>query len=722
MAAAVAKTTSSAERQSIGDVGWDLKSFLERNEGSALKAWLKFFDDNNDQRVTYHEFCRGMRAMGYDGNIKALFESIDIDGSGELSLSEIDEAQDVLWRHFRSWCVKNFANATEIIQALSGTAAHRGGGGEGIPLQVFRLQLRQCGWQDGFEDIIFEALDPDGHRLIDEESFAWFAVEAERHKKKELARLKHAPSIKQRLAARQQVNIDALVRAFKDFLKAKYGCYIRAWRDGLSPDGMTVIRKPQFLKACAVIGWHRDVKALWKAFDRDDSGYMAIDELDLKSAEMLARFHRFIYDTFGSAQEAFHAFDKHRTKRASEQDFAEVLRDYHVPLPVKHLFRGLARKGNKHLVEDDLLFLDSWKPLPFLCASPNHRAVEDFKSILVSTYRRFLRAWRRLLDRDGSNRCNWDEFLAACKKVNFQGDIPGAWRALDSDLSGFITLYEIDPESNNTLLEFKDWATHEFGCVRAAFSCFDEDGSNQASLQEFRRSCRIYGFDGDAVEIFRALDVERSGTLSAQEVGFLDEWDFSESFENVHHQASRPTEPKKRKNASEEKSAGPSKEEPRPVYKKPAPAVVEEEDTTVPPSLDLAEKVYSRLPVAPQLGLHGGTVHTPRSHQSSTASLASVGGRKIKMPAQQTPRLPRLVLDVDVGGAAGASWLHRPPQAKPMMPTLDELLAFDRPDYKAWGPPRSARMRRLSGEGPAGYSRKLPGLTMASAVPLSARS
>eukprot|EP00435_Cladocopium_sp_Y103_P053265 s1733_g17.t1 len=47
---------------------------------------------------------------------------------------------------------------------------------------------------------------------------------------------------------------------------------------------------------------------------------------------------------------------------------------------------------------------------------------------------------RRLLDKDATNRCNWYEFKDCCQVLGYQGDVPGAWRAFDDDLSGFISL------------------------------------------------------------------------------------------------------------------------------------------------------------------------------------------------------------------------------------------------------------------------------------------
>jgi len=46
------------------------------------------------------------------------------------------------------------------------------------------------------------------------------------------------------------------------------------------------------------------------------------------------------------------------------------------------------------------------------------------------------------------------------------------------------------------------------------------------TYREFRRSCRIYGFEGKVHSLFHALDVEKNGALSVDEVAFLDDWEF----------------------------------------------------------------------------------------------------------------------------------------------------------------------------------------------------
>jgi len=120
--------------------------------------------------------------------------------------------------------------------------------------------------------------------------------------------------------------------------------------------------------------------------------------------------------------------------------------------------------------------------------------------------------------------CNWEEFRHACKKLSFKQDMAGAWRALDENMSGTISLSDIDPTSSTVLTDFRLWAVKEFGSVRSMFSVFDEDSSKTLSFKEFKRACRIYGFRANLKALFSILEANGTGSLTEHEVVFLDRW------------------------------------------------------------------------------------------------------------------------------------------------------------------------------------------------------
>lgn len=503
-----------------------LRNFLSEREGSALRAWLKYFDSNNDQAVTWPEFQRGIQALGYQGDAKAIFHQLDADDSGILSLQEIDGASAQMWSQFRAWCASTFTGAEDMRRRLMKMAGKDPEGQLSEELFIKGLHAMGCHLAHlGFETVLFASLDSSGLGFLRNGDLGWIDSERRRLKQKEEAKMMVQADGAKRGRLRKEGAVQ--LKAFKEHLCRRCGGYIRAWRTVLSPSVETcmVLQKQQFMKACAKIGWFRNVSLLWIALDRDGSGNITMDDLDVKSAMAMAQLQKFVESLGGSAAQAFRTLDITGTGRIRQSDFAQALSGRGFKGRPKLLFKGLAKDGSSGcLVEQDLLFLDKWKPPMFLLARANEEAKEDLKAKLVRKYGSYLKAWRKAFDKEKVNRCCWTDFQDGCKMVRYTGDAAGAWRALDADFSGFIGLEEFDLETSKVLLSFKMFAHEEFGSVRSLFGVFDHDGSGELSNREFTRSCRAYGFIGDARVLFRAFDTDGGRKLSMEEMAFLDDW------------------------------------------------------------------------------------------------------------------------------------------------------------------------------------------------------
>ncbi|CAE7031572.1 ALMT9 [Symbiodinium natans] len=504
-----------------------VKDFLNTTCGSILKAWLTQFDVDLDYRVSKIEFVDGMRALGYTaGELHKLFAEIDVDGSGEILLDELDPEQAMLWNTFRSWAVQSFVSIEDMILSLTE---------EGNPLNLatkdmecvsqesFCRRLPELDWKAGHEEFLFSVLDMDNDGRLRPHCLRWLGIELKRLQRKRAAK---AGTVKKKSSGLQQSVLEQELHEFKEDIRRRFGGgnLTRAWRVALSDT--SVLPRTRFLKACAKMGYAKKGKDLWKMLDKTGSGFASVDEIDPKTAQVLAHFKKFVDERFNGYHAAFENLDLDGTRKIRLQQFQQGLEKFRFPFhkQAATLFAALDLDENHVIDEDDLHFLEKWSPLPFLTASPNPRAREEVRKLLIHRYGRAVKVWRHLLDRDGSNRCNWHEFLFACKTCGYHGDIPGAWRALDVDLSGYITLKELDAESHGTLMEFRTWALDEFGSAKAAFSVFDRDGSNTLTFQEFRAACKIYGYEGHAKQLFAALDVRGEGSLSLKEVAFLDDW------------------------------------------------------------------------------------------------------------------------------------------------------------------------------------------------------
>lgn len=484
--------------------------------GYALSSWLEHFDCNHDMVISFEEFMEGMTRLEYHGSAQNLFKRIDIDGSGELTLDEIDPDASKLWIRFRFWSVQQFESPGHMIRGLSTSGSGH------IVLEDFKEALDKFGWDGGCEEVIFSCICNDV-QCVTPAYLNWF----EKDKAKALRKMKARKEAirEQAYHARERGLVVLELKKFKAYLKKKYHTFLRAWRCALDLDGSMSIQKSELFTAVKEMNWHGNVRLVWKGLDRDMSGITSLLELDLKSAYQLARFKEFCTEKFGSVTEAFQAFDTKKKFKLSREEFLEGCQHHGFQKATPGLFHGLDWKGEKYIMKSDLVFLDSWRCPLYLICKANEQAAREFKDCLIRMYKNYIKAWRHCLDRDNSNCVAWEEFEAAARKIRFTGDLPGAWRFLDKDFSGSISLYEIDPESSDALLGFKRWTDEEFGGIRSAFSVIDTDGTLSLNRREFRKAMTSYGYQGDVKRLFEALDVDGQGVLTLNEVMFLQDWE-----------------------------------------------------------------------------------------------------------------------------------------------------------------------------------------------------
>lgn len=519
--------TTVVQKLGYSDVAAHIAGFFTIKKGHTLRAWLKHFDVDHNGTIDFDEWCRGMKELDYKGDIVKPFREMDEDGSGEITIDEIDTEAGDLWLQFRHFCGKHFDSGRDMMQHISQS---EGGNGHTCTEQGFTNHLREVGWNKGYEETLFHCLDTHGEGFISTRNMKWLDQEKKKQRRKELAK----ETAQKSLAVRAQAKILAALALadFKAFLKKRYGHPFKAWRKALDLDGSMSVQRAELFKACHDAGWQGDVRALWRALDKDGSGSTGLEELDPHCAKVLARFKCWAELKFGGkSEDTFLALDRKKAKKLKMPEWVASLRHFGYAGNLKQLFTMIDWQNNHYLTEKDLECFDAWRPPAWLLAEANQSAAEAFKDLLFNKYGHYLKAWRHCLDTDNSNRVSWHEFECAAKKVGFKGDLPGAWLAFDDDLSGFITLKEIDVEAYASLLQFRLWADAEFGGVRSAFKVLDNDGSGELSFREFRRAVRDFGFGSgdsegaDPKTLFNSLDADGAGLIAFNEIAFLDDWE-----------------------------------------------------------------------------------------------------------------------------------------------------------------------------------------------------
>eukprot|EP00930_Biecheleria_cincta_P055976 TRINITY_DN4220_c0_g1_i1.p1 TRINITY_DN4220_c0_g1~~TRINITY_DN4220_c0_g1_i1.p1 ORF type:complete len:730 (+),score=176.12 TRINITY_DN4220_c0_g1_i1:68-2257(+) len=517
-----------------------LQLVLKDKDGSTMRAWLRHFDYNYDKQISYNEFMAGMQRIGYQGYPDDLFRRIDVDKNDELTLEEIDPGASKVWMKFRIWCSKMFTDAEDMIQQLNNTSA--GDLQQNVlGRDAFCKGLQRLGWDGGDEIEIFDCLDVIDEQAITVANLNWLTVDRKKQQRKE--KILQEALQKKIYQAKEKQEIARQMKSFRTFLKKRFSSMCRACRS-LDMDGSMFVQKHELFKAAREWCWQGDVRLLWKGLDKDNSGITSIQEIDSQSAEQLAKFKQQCTDKFGSAVETFRALDVLKLGKLRAPQFIEGCQVHGFTKVNKALFLGLDFRNNKYITEQDVQFLDTWRCPSYLTAKPSDETAKQFKAALLRIYPSYLKAWRLLLDRDGSNAVGWEEFESAAKRIHFKGDVAGAWRSFDADISGTISLREIDAPTWQVLADFKTWADEEFGSVKAAFKVLDQDNSGDFTPREWRKALSSYGFQGDSKSLFTAFDTDGEGLVSLDEIAFLDEWESAEEPE-LEETAVSDSKPKK---------------------------------------------------------------------------------------------------------------------------------------------------------------------------------
>lgn len=428
-----------------------------------------------------------------------------------------------------------------------------------------------------------------------------------------------------------------------------FGDPVRAWRCGLDTENRYVVTRPVLSKYCSANGLRINFADLWKAFDLDGDGVIRLEEVGPSHSAIFANLQAWCRQMFGSCAaiwvtpEADDIRAEYQGKGLWRSDkkmplkaFGRLLGDIGWPLLARPnipepqiLLKGLDFYNCGFLSVKDLMWLDSWEAPPWLSAEPDEEAWKQLLSRMMSIHQQPLRAWRRCLDTDDSNCVSYVEFQQAVKSVKFTGNVDGAWRWLDKDISGTISLTEFDPDSARLLQSFKEWMEQNFGAVEAAFRAMDSDGSGALSFSELKRACKRAPWDEDVGLLFDCLAIPKQPgrrTLSFKDLEFLDYW-MPESIEETVDKAMAESQAKAALEKQERQKHGFS---PRHASASPRRQHPPSPDATAAASKALKRRSESEalLPRIAQADASQQTAH----------SGASRGARKDRVPEQYTQK------------------------------------------------------------------------------------
>lgn len=346
------------------------------------------------------------------------------------------------------------------------------------------------------------------------------------------------------LEEREKIRVD-----FHRLLTQKYGSIVSAWKAiDSNQDGKLSFF--EFLRACQSLGVSDGARRIFGALDVDRSGFISLAEVDAAIAEMMTSLAVTIWSSFGTVEKAWQAlFNRRGALRISFQEFQAAAHELGFRGNAAHLFDELASdRASSGMSRKEFGFLHVWisqgqpdrigsEERESRWAKPTKvsqeglppvggRSVKDwrqqFKTLLLKSYKNYIRAWRQGLDRDHNGHLDYDEFKLAVKDIGFAGNVRELWRQLDDNGNGVVSLWELDMPTAQLLKEFNDCAEASFGSWQITWNeVMDVRGDDRVKIADFRFGCQKMGYRGDISALFDLLDVDCTKFLSWAETAWI---------------------------------------------------------------------------------------------------------------------------------------------------------------------------------------------------------
>lgn len=294
---------------------------------SVIRAW-RDIDKNGDGTLSLFEFMRACQKLGVNQAPRQLWEALDVDRSGSISLNEVDQTLAEL---LGSLAVAIWASYGSVEKAWRQCFNRRSS--IRIGPEEFEQACDQIGF-NGDSRSAFQELRADKATTgISRQEFGflelWFKDDTRQgplhdHLEKE----NHLTHLRNTAPKPEKKRPFGAAKAdFKTLLRKSYGNMIRAWREGLDRDHNGVLDWKELQAACADCGYPGNRKELWGELDVNGSGAVSLAELDEPTSHMIHELVKCAQYLHGSWEEAWHTvIDKTGHDRVPRQRFVEGCR------------------------------------------------------------------------------------------------------------------------------------------------------------------------------------------------------------------------------------------------------------------------------------------------------------------------------------------------------------------------------------------------------------
>lgn len=311
----------------------------------------------------------------------------------------------------------------------------------------------------------------------------------------------------------------------------RFGNLTRCWRN-LDQSLNMRLTYLEFLTSLRKYEFSGDARLIFKVLDRDKVGALPYYRLDPYGAVELAQLKSWLKTTFGGVSQAFSKLDTDQNGKITTEEFRDGARRHGLQSDesLPHIVEMLDLDHDRKIDFNEMRFLDHWDCPPWLMAAPDFTGAQEFKTRLKSKYRgNAIVAWHFGLDLNHMMRISWQEFEEAGKREGIlKTQLPGIWRALDTNLSGWLSLHEWDPDVFKLLVDFKKYCA-KWGSIKQALPKLDNNSNGAVSKKELLSSFKDMGLQEWEVDtLFTGLEQNGDGMITRQKIEYLDKWKVDE--------------------------------------------------------------------------------------------------------------------------------------------------------------------------------------------------
>jgi len=356
----------------MGATDWSaLKKELTKKFGSVTAAWRNGLDSNGNGKLSFLEFSKACRDMGFLGNVQKIFKELDNDDSGIITFDEVDPTWFARLTSFSNLLLAKYSTYEGAWRALDDNknnmleeqemqdVCQSIGYNDSTPKALFN-QLRQStglkylSLQDieCLSSILVGVLTSGGKESNEQLSPKVFA---RRDEDLISPQDKAKAELKDRQELRRAVTSECLAAdttaSLKKLLVRKYGSITAAWRYGLDFSSSGKCSFQDFSKACRDIGFTGNVKAVFNELNTDQKkGIITFEELDKGWYDKLNDFSQKIEEQFGNLANSMKVFDENGNNMIEVEELEHVCQKIGYTGNPEKLFNQLRADPSKKFI------------------------------------------------------------------------------------------------------------------------------------------------------------------------------------------------------------------------------------------------------------------------------------------------------------------------------------------------------------------------------------